>query len=293
MYNKPLEYLLKPDPKDVLSPIGIKIRQAINPVFRAIAPFTGQVKFKILEKAELPKNVPLIFAPTHGFKDDTLLTVTTIGVNAYIFMGSLPQMFHTFDGYTAWLNGMILVDRSNKESRRTGKEKMIYAINNGANILMFPEGVWNKSPNLLLLKLFPGIYDVAKETGAWIVPIGTHIEEGIAYSVMDEAFDIAQYDREEGMAVLRDKLATLKWDLIERFSVTTRDELLNGMTPDEYWNDFLEKLIATADFYDYEVENNAEYKDKRITSNEQAFEHLKSIKLNSTNAFLFNKSHIG
>ncbi len=42
-------------------------------------------------------------------------------------------------------------------------------------LIVFPEGVWNKSPNALSLELWPGIYRIACETGAKIVPIVHYI----------------------------------------------------------------------------------------------------------------------
>ena len=48
---------------------------------------------------------------------------------------------------------------------------MEYAISLGADILMYPEGTLNKTENLIVQKLFTGIYDVAIECNALIVPI--------------------------------------------------------------------------------------------------------------------------
>ena len=57
------------------------------------------------------------------------------------------------------------------------KDKMKYVISLGADILMYPEGTLNKTENLLVQKLFPGIYDVAKCTHALVVPVAI-IQEG-------------------------------------------------------------------------------------------------------------------
>ncbi len=58
-------------------------------------------------------------------------------------------------------------------------------------------------------KLLPGIYDVAKESGALVVPIATYRNGKKAYGIMEETFDICAYDRETGLRVLRDKLAIM------------------------------------------------------------------------------------
>ena len=171
MYNYPLQYLLKNDPESVLSKHGWIIRKVIHPVFRnVLVPLSSKNKLVIERKAPFPKDRPIIFAATHGFRDDIAFSIKTTGVHSYILLSSLPAFYESFDGYALWLNGVIMLDRKDKASRAAAKEKMIYALSLGANILIFPEGVWNKTENLVVQELFPGIYDVAKASGALVVP---------------------------------------------------------------------------------------------------------------------------
>lgn len=65
------------------------------------------------------------------------------------------------------LNGLVYCDTESKSDRKIAKE----VLKNNKNLLIYPEGVWNLTPNLLSLPLFPGIIDIAKDTGADIVPI--------------------------------------------------------------------------------------------------------------------------
>ena len=289
MYNRFLEYLKSNDPHNVLSKGGVRVRKVINPILRVVAPLTSKYKMKIVNNIELPKDVPLIFAPTHGFKDDLLFTIATIKAQAYILFGSLPQFYNTFDGITAWINGSIIVDRTDKASRLASRSKMEYAIDLGANLLIFPEGVWNKSENLLVLPLFGGLYDGASKKGALIGPVATHLEGEYVYVNVGEAFDISGYDKKAGLTVLRDKIATLKWELMEKYSVTKRAELLGNLSPKEYWEQYLEFLISEVACYDREVENNADYKDKNITDYETAFGFMKNLVPSRANAFLFRR----
>lgn len=193
----------------------------------------------------------------------------------------------TFDGITAWLNGSLIVDRTDKESRSAAKKKMKYAIEQGANLIVFPEGVWNKSENLLVLQLFGGIYDVAKETGAVVVPVATHLEGKHVYVSTGDALDISGYDKTEGLAVLRDKMATLKWELMERYSNVSRSELLKEKTPEEYWHGYIEHLISEVDFYDREVEDNAHFRSEEQKEYEAVCAHLERVEPRKENAFLF------
>ena len=70
MYNQFLEYLKSNDPEEVISKNGIRVRKIVNPLLRIGARPTGHYRFKLEKRAKMPKNVPIIYAPTHGFKDD-------------------------------------------------------------------------------------------------------------------------------------------------------------------------------------------------------------------------------
>ncbi|MDD4809491.1 MAG: 1-acyl-sn-glycerol-3-phosphate acyltransferase [Bacilli bacterium] len=290
MYNFFLNYLKSNNPEDVISSKGIKIRKTINPILRKVAPLTGRYKLQIDRKAQMPSDRPIIYAPTHGFKDDLLYTIATIDDHAYVLFGSLPQFYNTFDGISAWLNGSIIVDREDKESRKASKHKMEKAINLGSNLILFPEGVWNKTQNLLVLKLYPGIYDVAKKTNALVAPVATHIDGDTCYSILDDAFDIYNYDRKEGLILLRDKMATLKWELMEKHSHMCRSDLDNGQSLDKQWNDYINTLIAQVKYYDYNIENKAHYQDKNEVTEEEVFQVLDNVELTRDNARVLIKT---
>lgn len=289
MYNFFLKYLENNEPQKVISQRGIKFRKCINPIIRKLAPLSGHYNLQIVRKSKIPKDVPIIFAPTHGFKDDMLYTLVTMDTHAYILFGSLPQFFHSFDGITAWLNGAILVDRSDRLSRRASIEKMIYAVNQGANLVIFPEGVWNKSENLPILKLYSGIYKVAKQTGAFVVPVATHIEGDTCYSILDEAFELSKYEEKEGMQILRDKMATIKWELMEKYSFFKRSDLEEQGSLQKQWDIYIRTLISQVKYYDYAVEDNAEYQDKNESSFEEIFDFMNHINIKKENAFLLNR----
>lgn len=288
MYNKFLEYLMDNDPSTGVSKIGIRFRKIISPLVRLAVPFTIPVKLHVIRRAKMPKR-PIIFASAHGFKEDAECTLVTANRCAYMLIGALEQVFRSFQGVTAWLVGPILVNRLDKESRKASKEKAIRAINFGASLIIFPEGTWNKSPNLLMNKLFPGVYDIAKATGAFVAPIATHRENGHVYAILDECFDITQYSRTEGIAVLRDKLATLRWELMEKYSPARLKDMPSVEEAAAYWEKYINDLMAEVKFYEYEDELHTKFVDKNITEYAEAFAHLADLKPCSNNAFLFNK----
>lgn len=259
-YNKFLEYLRSNNPEEILSKSGTNARRVLNLALHNITPLLSQYKLQIERRAEMPKGVPIIYTPSHGFKDDVACTISLIKTQAYILFGSLPQFYNTFDGIAAWLNGSIMVDRNNEQSRKTAVPKMIEAVNLGANLIVYPEGVWNKTENEITQKLFPGVYDVAKETNALIAPISYNLEGSNCHAILSDAFDITAYGRKEGMEVLREKIATNAWELEEKYSQTTRADLVNqyGNLP-LMWRNYIYSHINQVDFYDTETENKAQY----------------------------------
>ena len=287
MYNKFLERLLDNNPKKVISRRSIRIRKIISPVLRFIVPFvTPNSKLKVVRRAKIPKQ-PVIFAATHGFREDVEHTILMAGRQAYMLNGSLPQVFRTFDGITAWIAGFILVDRRDKDSRAASKEKMVYALKLGASIIMYPEGTWNKSPNQLMSGLFSGIYEVARESGALVVPIATYRNGDRAYGIREEAFDICAFENEEGIAILRDKMATMQYELMDQYGKAKRSEFPYDSYADKYWEKYIDDLMAEAKLYDYELEKHTKYRPKGVTNPEEAFAHIKELKPSRENAFLF------
>lgn len=288
MYNKCLEYLLDNDPQKTISKHGIAVRKIFNPLLRIVIPFTTPTKLIIVRRARLPKR-PIIFAASHGFKDDVGYTLITANRQAYILLGSLPQVFNTFEGICAWAVGTILVNRIDKDSRHASKEKMIRAINLGASVIIFPEGTWNTSPNKLVGDLFPGVYDVASATGALVAPIATHREGKKVFSILDAPFDITKFSRTDGVIVLRDKLSTLKWELMEKYSPSTLEEMPVPQDAETYWERYISSLWSEVEFHDIDVENRSRYINKKIVEYSVVFAHLQYLHPSNSNVFLFNK----
>lgn len=288
MKNHQLKYLLSYSPDKVLSKHGVIFRKLFSPVFRnVVAPLSVKNKLVIERRVNLPKNRKYIFAATHRFHDDIIMSMRAAAIHTYLLYGSLPDFFETFHGWGLWLNGVILVDRVDKESRKSAKDKMIYALDLGANILMFPEGTWNKTPNQLVMKLFPGIYDIAKKADALVVPIATIEENGAVYAIVDEPFDITEYSRIDGINTLRDKMCTAKYELMEKHSRACRSDYAD---PDKYWREFVDGLISTTGgHYDKAVEDSSHYIDNKNEEYRGIISQLKKIRISRHNAFLLRK----
>lgn len=288
MQNRFLRYLLKNEPEKVMSKLGYRFRRFISPPVRnVLGPATSKNTYHIDRNSKLPTDRPLIFSCTHQCKDDIALALASAGRHTYLLFASLPDFYGTLDGPSLWINGVILVDRKDKKSRAAAVPKMKYAIEMGADILMYPEGTLNKTENLIVQKLFPGIYDLAKDTNALVVPMAIIQEGKDVYSKVGEPFDICRYEKQEGLNTLRGLMATAKFELMEKHSKTNRTEIGDAKV---FWENRMEELVSSMlPYYDFEIENTSQYIDKNETTFEQAFEHLDAIIPTTKTAFLFDK----
>lgn len=223
-----------------------------------------------LDKEIILSNEPVIFCVNHRFTDDALGSVCAVPRHAYILFGSLPMFFNTVDGISAWLNGVILCNRKVAASRRTAAENAVRLLQMGGNLLIFPEGVWNKTPSRLMLDYWPGVYRIAKVTGAKVVPVVHYIRntddpspENVLHTVVDEPLRLDDLSEKDALSLLRDTMATWYYLMMERYGQTTRQELLEGFrSSDEAWESYLTMHTGKIPYYDKEIETTADYRPK-------------------------------
>ena len=276
-------YLLSNDANKTISRKGIRRRQKINPLFKKLGKLflTNKQVFEN-RKSLVDKNNdeaddgielmdrPIIWVSNHAFKDDALATLLAMKRNGYILFGSLPTFYQSMDGLTAWINGVIMMNRKVKESRLSAQEKMVAALSSGADLLMYPEGVWNKTPHQLMLDIYPGIYRMAKKTGAQIVPIIHYFndvadksDENMIHTVIDNPLTVDGMEEKEFCTKLRDLMCTWLWRMMEKYGKSTREETLKGFKDSKSaWEKELADRVGEVDGYDLEIELSADYRPK-------------------------------
>lgn len=104
---------------------------------------------------------------------------------------------------------------------------MIEHLQQGGNLMYFPEGTWNLSPNLPVLPCYWGIVGVAQKGNAVIVPIAAEQYRKHFIINIGENFDMSKYGIDKTLAIseLRDALATLKWEIWENQPIRHREGL--------------------------------------------------------------------
>ena len=56
------------------------------------------------------------------------------------------------------------------------------------------------------------------------------------------------YDRETGLRVLRDKLATMQYEMMEQYGQAKRTDFPYGAEADAYWKQYVDDLMAQVKF---------------------------------------------
>lgn len=144
-------------------------------------------------------------------------------------------------------------------------------------------------PVALVRKLFPGVYRIACQTGAPVIPISTMVYDNICYVSRGAALHLERFEQQEGLNLLRDTLATLKWYIMENYGPTTRETLLCGKTPNKYWEGHINDYIAKQTIYEGEEEAHAHFVDEADKEYEEVSHLLEHIQPSIRTAFLFNK----
>lgn len=250
-------------------------------------------KIKIVNKEQL--NIvkciqgPIIFAPTHCGKFDIQTLAEVLWQYRWLLLSGDPNFLPgTVEGYWPKFHGVIYVDRDDKEWRTRAKQEMITHLQNGGNIMMYPEGTWNLSPNLPMPPLFRGIADIAKETNATIIPFAQEIDDKnkTYYVKIGEPI----YPTEEPLSILenlRNQMAEMKWSLIEELPFCKADYDKEKLYSE--WDKYIEKRLSECSYYTFELSWKYARKEKWQIEREQIKADLSNIRPTKETAFLFNK----
>lgn len=304
-----LSYLLDINPENAISEKGVERRRKLNFIIKnfgdrfLLTPqiFENRNFLKNPQATEISPDLgitvpdePVIWIANHAFKDDVLATTLAANRHAYLLCGSIPHFYNMFEGIIAWMNGVVLTNRKVSVSRHSVISKAEKVMQFGADMLIFPEGVWNKSPNALILDLWPGIYRIACETGAKIVPVVHYIRDctekeknNPIHTVVDDPIRIDNLSERAAMAMVRDVLATWFYLMMEVYGKSTREEALQGLnTATKVWEQSLTERVEPVGRYDIEIERRADYRPKWKIAPQQVWQPIADISTPNKNNVL-------
>ena len=239
------------------------------------------------DKHNTESNNPRIYACTHIGGNDIQRTFQVIKEPAYLMLGD-PGILYKMAIYQGLkMNGVIPLETTDREDRKIAYNRSIELLQNGGNLLIYPEGAWNVTPNLVVMKIFNGTVRMAQETGAEIIPIGCEQYGKTFYFNIGENYTISK-DSEKTIDELRDelreKLATLKWTIMETQPKLDRKEI-----SDNYLKMFQDEIVGRCNYgYGFSLEDAIaeSFHDKNSVSADEVFAFLENIEIGTHNAFL-------
>lgn len=205
----------------------------------------------------LEENKPYIFVSTHYHSEDIITNLRALDRPTYALIGTTYQLEHNFQMYGAWLNGLVYVDRKDKESRAESLKVMKWLLEQGISVLIYIEGGWNNTENLLVQQIFSGAYKLSKEAKTEVVPMSNFLEPEtntihISFSSPLKSYS---YTKEEANSEIRDTLATLMFEQIKKYSVPIKRAELSK----DYHEKFLEE--RRQEYYKYNTKWPTEYEE--------------------------------
>jgi hypothetical protein len=276
-------------PQSFVTNTGIKIRKKLYKPLQI--PLRKVTKKIVLEQyPQLEKDEPYIFISNHGFNEDLNACLASLDRNAFILMGSTDQIEYNRGCYFAWLNGLIYVDRLNKNSRSDAIKKMERLIREKTSVLIFPEGRYNNSENLLCQKLFASPWLLNQSTGAKVVPVSSYTlpELDEIYIRFANPISFTGKDKTASLQELRDIFATMYYEQIFKYSGMTKRDSLNKLGDIHIWwmeqrlQEYL-KVNWTRDMWDEELIG---YIDKTITEASEVRASFDNIHITTKNAWI-------
>ena len=248
----------------------------------------GGIKLTVVCDEREKDNEPVIYACTHIGGVDIETAFEVIKKPCWLFLGDPREVYKNIDGFMLGLNGVICLDSKDKDDRSIAKETAIGLLQNGGSLMIFPEGAWNISVNQPVMGLFAGTADIAIQSGAHIVPVALECYGKHMYAAVGKNIEVAGVWEDKYVLTnhLRDTLATLKWRIFESVDTWNRKDI-----PEDYRQTFINSIINDNKDTSYTEQDviDTMFRDKNVTTHDEAFEHLNQIKPTMQNTFLFNK----
>lgn len=215
------------------------------PLLRIIFKMIRKHKFKFInEHPNLDTNA--IYAVNHSCKFDVQYFCEAVNRHCYILVGN--QRLKPIDMMFFDINGVIWVDRKDKEHRKQSSIRMTELLCKGYNIMMCPEATWNLKPSLPMLPLRWGIIDIARNSHRPIVPVVLEYTDNCCYVSFVELMYITESDdKKQKIDELRDTMATLRWEIWEQLPHVSRRDICGDELGKE-----VKRILEEYPKYDYD-----------------------------------------
>jgi len=259
----------------------LEARKQIQPFLLSLVKLDRLLSFeslKVIGDKRTQTDRPVIYACTHIGGNDIQRFFEAIKEHAYLFLGDPKELYRDFSGLLLNTNGVISFETKNEEDKKIASARAEELLSKNGRLIICPEGAWNITHNLPCMKLYFGTIRMAQKTNAIIVPLAIAQYGKKFYVNIGENIDVSLTPN-IGIDVLneylRDRLATLKWEIWERQKPLRRAKITQ-----QYIDGFKQKLVDKCP-YGFTIQDveMGMYKDANVTEAEEVFEPIKRIAL--------------
>lgn len=208
---------------------GIDLRKKIHGLPLKLVELDRKVSketVSVINDERIITDRPKIYACTHIGGNDIQRVFEAIKEHAYLFLGDPKGLYKDISGLLLFLNGVINMETKDKTDRFIAKKRAIELLNKNGNLLIFPEGAWNITPNLLVMDLYKGAVLMARETGADIIPVAIEQYDNDFFVSIGKNIKMDDYGTlslDDLNIVLRDAMGTQKWNIVEKHPQSRKD----------------------------------------------------------------------
>lgn len=279
---------------------GIELRKKIHGILLELIKLerklSGETLTVISDERSNTKR-PIIYACTHIGGNDVQRAFEAIKEHAYLFIGDLKGLYKDLTGLILYLNGAIMLQNDDlngklteaqiKEDKRIAKARAIELLNRVGDLLIYPEGAWNITPDLPVMDIFNGTIDIASKTNAIIIPMAIEQYGKDFVANIGDNIDFASKTHmcsQEMKEYLRDSMATLKYEIFQSVEPVKRTNV--SITKEQFAEDIVSRCP-----YNFTIEDveKTRYHDRTKVPYDEVFAFQKNLIPNKQNAFLFKK----
>lgn len=166
-------------------------------------------------------------------------------------------------------------------------EKMVRVLENKTSVIIYGEGAWNNTENLLVQPLFASPWVLAQRTGCKVVPIAMHQEykqKDIWYRA-GEPIDLVGMEKKSALNMLRDAMATLTYELMAKHATVLKRAELGAQPRLDYMDERMREYLCTRWTWDDWALEVTIYRDKALPpAPEQVRASFDNVKITPQNA---------
>ena len=216
--------------------VAPKLKEDTNKIANKLTDIlAGGNVIKISDGQENIPDVPVIYAHSHqGLLDNFSWIPFTPEHTIILHSKKVKKILVLVQLNT----GLVLVskDKEDKKDRQNAKLDLMNIGAHGTSLAIFPEAVWNLSPNKLHLPINYGFLDIARKTGMPVIPT----MDEFSYDTSSDKVKITKIhirfgkpiyvnigdNLSEKLLEYEEQISTMRWDLIAEKGLFRRSEIV-------------------------------------------------------------------